>query len=112
MNSLTPEMARKMDRCALVPHSLDIERAWGIVKIHEERGTCTVDTCYRLAAAKGFIEDHDQPIGLRVTEDGMEIVAADGWGDEPDFRRDAIEDGRVITVDPEAVFDHPQTAIE
>lgn len=60
MTGLTPAQARQMDRCDSVPIGLDIERAHGIVAIHQKRGTCTPATCKRLAAAIERIRIEDE----------------------------------------------------
>ncbi|MFI6779111.1 hypothetical protein [Nocardia sp. NPDC050412] len=114
MSGITPEQARAMDRCDIAPYHLDVERANGIVRIHAEKGTCTPDTCYRLAAAVGFLEEAGKPAGIRVSADGnVSVVDADGWLEDAPAtaERTAIEDGNTITVDPVEVTDHPQRAL-
>lgn len=54
--TLTPAEAREMDRCDVIPIVMDIERAHGILRIHEELGICTTEDCPRLAAAHRRIE--------------------------------------------------------
>lgn len=104
-----------MDRCDIAPYNLDVERAYGIVRIHAEMGLCTPDTCYRLAAAVGFLEDAGKPAGIRMAADGnVSVVGAGGWLDDAPATRErtAIEDGNTITVDLVEVVDYPPRALQ
>ncbi|WP_328410319.1 hypothetical protein [Nocardia sp. NBC_00403] len=110
---LSREQARAMDRCDRVPHTLDIERAWGIVKIHSERGTCTPEDCLRLAAAVGFIEDADtdRPRGIMQSKDGgLATVDNEGWTEE--INAAANSGGDVLSVElPAAAINIEATSV-